>query len=155
MLEVLQLLASILVRLFRSRRSLLIENLALRQQVGVFKRCKSRPRLVVVDKLFWLLLRRFWPSWKSTLIVVSPDTVVRWHRAGFQLYWRLISRVRKPIGRRPVTKEIRELIFKMVAENPTWCAPRVHGELLMLGFDTFRRYARTQERVLVGKTLKP
>jgi len=139
MLEILQLLASILVRLFRSRRSLLIENLALRQQLAVFKRRKSRPRLVVVDQLFWLLLRRFWPSWKSALIVVSPDTVVRWHRAGFQLYWRLISRARKPIGRRPVTKEIRELIFKMVGENPTWRAPRIHGELLMLGFDISER----------------
>ena len=65
------------------------------------------------------------------LIVVSPDTVVRWHRCGFQLYWRLISRVRKPMGRRPVTKEIRELISKMAAENPTWRAPRIHGELVM------------------------
>jgi putative transposase len=139
MLEVLRLWAGILVRLFRSRRSLLIENLALRQQLAVFKRRKSRPRLLVVDKSFWLLLRRFWPSWKSTLIVVSPDTVVRWHRAGFQLYWRLISRVRKPVGRRPVAQKICELIFKMVAENPTWRAPRIHGELLMLGFDISER----------------
>ena len=63
--------------------------------------------------------------------MVSPDTVVRWHRAGFGLYWRLISRVRKSVGRRPVTKEIRELIFKMMAENPTWRAPRIHGELIL------------------------
>jgi putative transposase len=132
MLEVLRLCAGILARLVRSRRNRLIENLALRQQLGVFKRRKARPRLVVIDKLFWLFLRRFWSSWRSSLIVVSPDTVVRWHRAGFQLYWRLISRVWKPIGRRPVTKEIRELIFKMAGENPTWGAPRIHGELLML-----------------------
>jgi hypothetical protein len=70
------------------------------------------------EKLFWVLLYRFWSSWKKTLIVVSPDTVVRWHRAGFRLYWQLISRLRKPVGRRPVTNEIRELIFKMVAEIP-------------------------------------
>jgi putative transposase len=139
MVEGLQLWAGILVRLFRSERSLLIENLALRQQLAVFKRHKSRPRLAVRDKLFWLLLRRHWSSWKSALIVVSLDTVVRWHRAGFQLYWRLISRVRKPIGRRPVTKELRELIFKMVAENSTWRAPRIHGELVMLGFDISER----------------
>ena len=94
---------------------------------------------MAVDNLFWVLLRRFLPSWKSALIVVSPDTVVRWHRAGFQLYWRLISRVRRPLGRRPVPKEIRELIFKMVTENPTWRAPRIHGELLMLGFDISER----------------
>ena len=73
--------------------------------------------------------------WRTALIVVSPDTVVRWHRAGFHLYWRFLSRVRTPVARRPVTKEIRELIFQMVAENPTWRAPRIHGELAMLGFD--------------------
>src|SRR5262249_18582649 len=61
------------------------------------------------------------------------------HRCGFQLYWRLMSRARKPIGRRPVTKEIRELIFKMMAENPTWRAFRIHGELMMLGFDVSER----------------
>src|SRR5215469_1202288 len=139
MFGLLRLWVGILVRLFRSRRSLLIENLALRQQLAVFKRQNSRPGLTVVDKLFWLLLRRFWGSWKKTLIVVSPDTVVRWHRVGFRLYWRLISRVRKPVGRRPVTEEIRELIFQMVAENPTWRAPRIHGELVMLGFQISER----------------
>jgi len=71
--------------------------------------------------------------------VVTPETVVRWHRAGFRLYWKLISKVRRPIGRRPTPKEVRELIFRMVRENPTWGAPRVHGELLMLGFDLSER----------------
>jgi hypothetical protein len=98
-----------------------------------------RPRLTGTDKLFWVLLHRFWCSWKTLLVVVSPDTVVRWHRAGFRLYWRLISRMRKPVGRRPVTKEIRELIFQMVAENPTLRAPRIHGELVMLGFEVSER----------------
>jgi hypothetical protein len=105
----------------------------------VFKRQNSRPRLTFPDKLFWLLLRRLWCSWKETLIVVSPDTVVRWHRASFGLYWRLISRVRRPVGRKPVSKEIRQLIFRMVAENPTWRAPRIHGELLMLGYEVSER----------------
>jgi len=66
-------------------------------------------------------------------------TVVRWHRLGFQLYWRFLSHVRKPVGRRPVTREIRDLIFRMVAENPTWRAPRIHGELVMLGFAVSER----------------
>jgi transposase InsO family protein len=88
----------------------------------------------VLDKLFWVAVRRFWSGWKQSLIVVSPETVVRWHRAGFRLYWRLISRARTQVGRRQTSKEIRELIFKLVAENPTWGAPRIHGELLMLGF---------------------
>jgi transposase InsO family protein len=117
----------------------LIENVALRQQLAVFKRGNSRPKLTVADRIFWVFLRRFWSSWKTALIVVSPDTVVRWHRVGFQLYWRLISRARKPQGRRPVTKELRELIFQMVAENPTWRAPRIHGELTMLGFNVSER----------------
>jgi hypothetical protein len=86
-----------------------------------------------------VFLHRFWSSWKTTLSVVSPDTVVRWQRAGFQLYRRFISRVRKSLGRKPVSKEVRELIFRMVAENPTWRAPRIHGELVMLGFDVSER----------------
>ena len=106
--------AGAIMRLFRSRQILLIENLALRQQLAVFKRQHSRPTLTAADRLFWVLLRALWFSWRKVLIMVSPDTVVRWHRAGFRLYWRLISRVRRPIGRRPVTKEIRELIFQMV-----------------------------------------
>src|SRR5262249_17824332 len=110
MFDVFWLWIGTLITLFRFRRSLLIENLALRQQLAVFKRRHSRRRLAALDKLFWVILRRFWPSWKKTLIVVTPDTVVRWHRAGFRLYWRLISRVRRPLGRRPVTQETRELI---------------------------------------------
>jgi putative transposase len=128
-----------LIRLFHSRQILLLENLALRQQLVVFKRQRRRPRLAGIDKVFWVLFCRFWSSWKQTLIVVSPDTVVRWHRAGFRLYWRLLSRVRKPVGRKPVTKEIRQLIFRMVAENPTWRATRIHGELVMLGFKISER----------------
>jgi hypothetical protein len=65
--------------------------------------------------------------------------VVRWHRAGFRFYWRLISRVRKPAGRRRISKEVRDLIYRMVAENPSWGAPRIHGELLMLGLDLSER----------------
>jgi putative transposase len=65
--------------------------------------------------------------------------VVRWHRAGFRLYWKLISKVRRPVGRRQTSKEIQELIFRMVVENSTWGAPRIHGELLMLGFDVSER----------------
>jgi len=105
----------------------------------VFKRQHRRPRLTASERLFRVLLHRFWSSWKTALVVVSPDTVVRWHRAGFRRYWRLIARVQKPIGRKPVTNDIRELICKMMAENPTWRAPRIHGELLMLGFDISER----------------
>jgi hypothetical protein len=114
-----QVWVGLLARLFRSRQDLVLENLALRQQWAVFKRRNARPKLSIAEKVFWVWLRRIWPSWKTALIVVSPDTVVRWHRASFKLWWRLISRIREPVGRRPVTKEIRELIFKMAAENST------------------------------------
>ncbi len=128
-----------LIRLFRNRGNLVLENLVLRQQLAVLKRRHPRPNLGLFDKLFWVVVRRFWSEWKQALIVVTPETVVRWHRTGFSMYWRLISRVRAQVGRRRTPKEIRELIFRMVAENPTWGAPRIHGELLMLGFDLSER----------------
>jgi putative transposase len=139
MLHVIGLLLSPLFHCFRSRRSLLLENLALRQQLAVLKRKHPRPPLVLADKLFWILAKRFWSGWKQALIVVSPDTVVRWHRAGFKLYWQAISGFRRVLGRKRVSKEVRDLIFRMVAENPTWGAPRIHGELLILGFDISER----------------
>lgn len=85
------------------------------------------------------MLRRFWPGWKRALVLVQPGTVVGWHRAGFKLYWTWLSRKRARPGRRPTSKELRELIFRMVAENSTWGAPRIHGELKMLGFDLSER----------------
>ena len=139
MIDAVVLLVGAILRLFHGRRRLLLENLALRQQLAALKRRRPRPRLAVFDKLFWILARRFWSGWNQALIVVTPETVVRWHRAGFRLYWKLISKVRRPIGRRQIPKEVRELIFRMVAENPTWGAPRIHGELLMLGFDISER----------------
>jgi len=133
------LLAGAILRLFRGRRKLLLENLALRQQLAVLKRRHPRPRLLAFDKFFWVLARRFWSGWKQALIVVSPETVVRWHRSGFALYWRAISKARRIVGRKRISKEAKDLIFQMVAENSSWGAPRIHGELLMLGFDVSER----------------
>jgi hypothetical protein len=84
---------------------------------------------------FRIGLGRLWSSWKESLILVTPRTVVTWHRAGFRLYWKWLSRARHVGGRKPVSEEVRKLIFRMGAENPTWGAPRIHGELLNLGFD--------------------
>ncbi len=83
------LLVGSFLRLFRSRRRLLLENLVLRQQLATLKRRHRRARLDLVDKLFWVAVRRFWSGWKQALIIVTPETVVRWHRAGSRLYWRL------------------------------------------------------------------
>jgi transposase InsO family protein len=118
---------------FRSRHDLGLELIALRQQVGVLKRKNPRPRLSLCDRLFWLGLRRGWSKWASVLVVVKPETVVGWHRTGLRCYWRFLSR-RCP-GRPKVTTELRHLIRSMAAENPTWGAPRIHGELLKLGFE--------------------
>jgi putative transposase len=126
-------------RLFRAQPSLLLENLALRQQLTVLKRRGPRPKLGAFDKLYWVFARRVWRGWKRSLIIVTPETVVRWHRAGFRQYWRFISRVRRRVGRRQISKDVSDLILRMVAENPTWGAPRIHGELLMLGVDVSER----------------
>src|SRR6201982_869936 len=138
----------LLPRCFRSHRSLLLENLALRQQLAVLKRKHPRPRMGAVDKIFWVFVRRFWNAWKQSLVLVNPETVVGWHRAGFRLYWSWISKARKQIGRKKLSMGGGELIFRMGAENPTWGAPRIHGELLMLGFDASERtISRWMKRV--------
>lgn len=125
----LRLLLISIISVFRSRRNLLLENLALRQQLSILQRKHSKVGLAAPDKQFWVTMRRLWPEWKRALILVQPDTVVGWHRAGFKLYWKWISRHRSPTGRRCVPKELRHLIFKMVVDNQTWGAPRIHGEL--------------------------
>ena len=139
MLRLLRLLAVLFTRLFRSRRDLILENLALRQQLSVFKQKCPQPRLVPFDKFFWVMLCRLWPGWMRVLILVKPETVVRWHRDGFKLYWTWLSRHRNRMGRKCMRQELRDLIFRMVADNPTWGAPRIHGELKMLGFDISER----------------
>jgi hypothetical protein len=139
MLHLLKLIFGVLVRSFHARRDLLMENLALRQQLAVLARRRPQPRFSNGDRFLWIMLRHFWPEWRKALILVQPETVVGWHRAGFTLYWKWISCARECGGRRPTSKEIRELIFRMVAENPTWGAPRIHGELKMLGFEISER----------------
>jgi transposase InsO family protein len=139
MLRLLRLLSILSARFFRTRRELLLENLALRQQLAVLKQKHPQPRIAAHDKLFWVILRRLWRGWKRVLVLVQPETVVRWHRARFKLSWTWLSRHRVRSGRKCVSRELRELIFRMVAENTTWGAPRIHGELKMLGIDVSER----------------
>ena len=135
---------------FCAREDLILENLALRQQLLALHAQRPRRRLNSSHKLFWVVLRRLWARWKEPLILVTPRTVVGWHRAGFRLYWKWLSRAKSRGGRKPVSKEIRALIFRMVAENPTWGAPRIHGELLKLGYalsePTVSRWVRRAPR---------
>ncbi len=117
----------------RSRLELETEILALRHQLAVLQRqAPKRPRLGRVDRMLWVLLSRLWPNWRRAVQIVTPDTVVRWHRRGFARYWRWRSRPRRA-GRPAVAVAIRELIRRMHAANPLWGAPRIHGELLKLG----------------------
>ncbi|MCH7597397.1 MAG: transposase [Planctomycetes bacterium] len=126
----------------RDRSELVIENLALRQQLAVLQHKSKRPRLRKCDRVFWALLSRIWPNWRSALLLVRPDTVVRWHRQGFKLFWRWKSRFK--VGRPRIDAEIRRLIRRMSRENPTWGVPRIQSELVLLGHTvseaTVRKY---------------
>jgi len=120
--------------LFRSKRQLVLENLALRQQVVMLRQSVKKPRPSVVDKLFWIIFSHYVDGWRKLLHSLHPDTVVRWHRQGFRLNWRWKSRGPKP-GRPPIDTALRKLIRDMQATNIGWGAPRIHGELLKLGID--------------------
>jgi putative transposase len=121
--------------IFYSRAALQLENLALRHQIGVLQRSvRNRPRLTLVDRLLWVWLSRIWSGWRSALAIVRPETVVAWHRKGFRLFWTWKVRHGQP-GRPVISRELRDLIRKMCRENPSWGAPRIHGELLKLGID--------------------
>ena len=119
---------------FAAQTVLIAENLALRQQLAVFKRSIKHPRIRKRDRIFWVWLSKIWGGWRSSLIIVQPDTVVRWHRRGFKLYWRWKSR-KKRSGRPKIDPELRKLIRQMSKENPTWGTPRIKSELLLLGYD--------------------
>jgi hypothetical protein len=129
------------LRLFRliwlfvqGHRALVLENLALRQQLAIYKRKQKRIRLNRWDRLFWTTLAGIWKEWRKPLLVVHPDTVVCWRRERFRRYWAELSKttIRK-LGRPPISRQIRELIQSMVQANRIWRAPRIHGELLKLG----------------------
>ena len=128
------LIANFVHSLFRSQRQLVLENLALRQQVVMLRKSVKKPRPSVVDKLFWILFSRYVDGWRKILYSLHPDTVVRWHHEGFRRYWNWKSR-RRRVGRPPIDTAIRKLIRQMQATNMGWGAPRIHGELLKLGIE--------------------
>jgi hypothetical protein len=122
------------VDLFLSRAALEAEILTLRQQINVLRRTAPKKQTFsAIDRLIFVCLYRLLPGVRDALAIVRPETVVKWHRAGFRLYWRLKSKARG--GRPRVPLEIRKLIREMSIVNPLWGAPRIHGELLKLGVD--------------------
>jgi putative transposase len=117
-----------LLRMLRTRQSLVLENLALRHQLAVLQRTAPRPRLRTADRLLWVLLSRLWNRSTDAISIVQPATVVRWQRSGFKLFWTRKSRRHGP-GRPAVAPEVRALIRRMAEANPLWGAPRIHGRV--------------------------
>ena len=134
MIALLCFVLTVLAAPFKSKSRLEAENAALRHQLIVLRRkVHGRVQLTNNDRWFFIQLYRWFPSIKQVLTIVRPETLVRWHRAGFRCYWRWRS---CPLGGRPQIKtEVRALIRQMSIENPLWGAPRIHGELLKLGFE--------------------
>jgi putative transposase len=137
MLRLLLALLPTLRSALRSRRDLVLENLALRQQLATLA-SRRHPDIRAADRIFWILLRRLWSGWAESLAIVRPDTVVRWHRASFRISWNWLSRRGQHSVRPPLPREVRALIRRMATEN-SWGAPRIHGELLCLGFEVSER----------------
>ena len=133
MLSLLLLLPRMIVTIFRDRQALMLENLALRQQLAVLQRSVKRPQFTNADRRFWILLYRCWNGWDKVNALMKADTVVRWHRHGFRQYWAWKSRRRQ--GRPKIDKSLRQLIQNMQRANSYWGAPRIHGELLKLGIE--------------------
>jgi transposase InsO family protein len=116
---------------FRSRNEQAVVELALRQQLATYAQTRPKPMLTPLDRAFWVVLFRLWSRWREVLVIVKPDTVIRWHRKGFRLYWRAISK-RGP-GRPPISEEVKALIHRLAGENG-WRARKIQAELEKLGF---------------------
>jgi len=135
MLLSLTTLFATLSSVFRSRAALHLWNLALRHQIGVLQRAARKcPKLTPGDRLLWVWLSRIWSGWRSALAIVQPDTVLAWHRAGFRLFWTWKVRRGRPGRPRRCSRGSRSN-SQDVPGNPSWGAPRVHGELLKLDID--------------------
>ena len=134
MFAILHALGMFVVDLFKSRSRLEAENLFLRHQLNIaLRRARPRLRLRRSDRILLIWMTKLWPSLLGAVQVVQPETILRWHRAGFRMFWRWKSRHRA--GRPRIDRGLRDLIQRMSRENPLWGASRIHGELLMLGFE--------------------
>src|SRR5438094_447240 len=133
MLAILHLLVMFVADTFKSRRRVEAENLFLRHQLNIaLRQAPPRLRLLGSDRALLVWMTRLWPSLLAAAQVVEPETILRWHRAGWKAFWRWKSR--KRAGRPKIDRGLRDLIQRMSKENPLWGASRIHGELLMLGF---------------------
>src|SRR5258705_10998352 len=142
MTDLFRLILGILASRFKARATLEAENLVLRQQVNVLRRrTPKRPHLNNTDRFLFVWLYRWFPSVLEVVAIVRPETIIRWHRAGFRAYWRWRSR--NCVGRPKVSAELRTLIGEMSRANALWGAPRIHGELLKLGIEVAQSTGRS------------
>ena len=133
------------------QQQLALENLALHHQLAVYKKTAARPKLRSSDRLFWAWLSRMWTGRRGALVIVAPETVLRWQRRRFREHWPKLSG--RPIGGRPpVSAEIKALVARLATANPLWGAPRIHGEFLKLGIDVAER---TVSRLLPKRGTPP
>ena len=134
---ILKQILKLLCHIFRSPKKqsdLVLENLALRQQLSIYHYTMRQPKIRARHRIFWIALSKVWKEWRNALIFVKQDTVIHWHKKGFKLFWRLKSRKRGP-GRPRLESKTKRLIEDMAKANPLWGAPRIHGELIKLGID--------------------
>src|SRR5213592_1860128 len=144
-------LLRLLPMLCGGHRQVALENFALRHQLAVYKKMVNRPKLLSSDRLFWVALSRVWAGWRQALVIVSPNTVLRWQRRRFREYWARLS-ARPAAGRQRVSRQIRAPVVRMAQANPLWGAPRIHGELQKLGIDVAER---TVSRLLPKRRSPP
>ena len=140
------ILIKILQIIRKSREELVLENLALRQQLAVYQTKKTKPKINDEDRCFWIALKQSWSKWMDLLVIVKPETIIDWQKRRFKKHWTKISTKDKKPGRKRIKKEIKDLIYRLAGEN-NWGAPRIYSELLMLGFNdvseaTVSRYLR-------------
>jgi hypothetical protein len=135
MMKMLRILVSLMWSKIKIIANLAAENIALRQQLAVMKRTNKRPKIRMTDRLFWVLLSLIWHSWRESLVIVKLDTVVRWHRKGFKLFWTFKS---KGAGRPRIGHEIRKLVRKMAKANPSLRCIQDSRGITPVGFRCFR-----------------
>jgi hypothetical protein len=150
MFVILHALGGFVTDLFKSRCRLEAENLLLRHQLTIALRASPRLRLLGSDRALLLWMTRLWPSLLDAVRVVQPETVLRWHRAGFKMFWRRKSRHKA--GRPKIDHGLWDLIRRMSRENPLWGASRIHGELSMLGFEVAQS---TVSKYMVRSEMRP
>ena len=151
MRQLILFIASFLRDQFRSRASMQAEILALRHQLGIYRRTTKRLRIRPADRIFWSWFSRLWSGWRDSLAIVQPKTVIAWRRRKFREHWRRLIRSGRP-GRPAIAREVRDLIRKMSSANPLWGAPHIVGELAKIGINLRKS---TVEKYMVRRRKPP